>query len=144
MGCRRGGGSIVNLSRRLPEYPSLEAVLAAGALDRARGLAETATGDHGIDDIAFLPPVPRPGKIVCIGINYANRNEEYGDSTPAPEFPSVFMRTPESLTGHLQPLLRPPESAQLDYEGEIVLVIGERGRRIPRVPWPGRTSPGSP
>ncbi|MCY3792840.1 MAG: fumarylacetoacetate hydrolase family protein [Gammaproteobacteria bacterium] len=125
------GGGIVNLSRRLPEYPSLGALLAAGALNRARSLAETAPGDHGIDDIVFLPPVPRPGKIVCIGVNYANRNKEYGDSAPAPGYPSVFMRTPESVTGHLQLLLRPPESEQLDYEGEIVLVIGERGRRIP-------------
>ena len=125
------GGSIVNLSRRLPQYPSLKAVLEAGALDRARDLAESTPGDHDIDDIVFLPPMPRPGKIVCIGINFANRNEEYQDGTPAPEFPSVFMRTPESLTGHLQPLLRPPESEQLDYEGEIVLVIGGQGRRIP-------------
>ena len=125
------GGGIVNLSRRLPEHPSLGAVLSAGALDRARSLVESTPPDHGIDDIVFLPPVPRPGKIVCIGVNYANRNEEYGDSTPAPDYPSVFMRTPESVTGHLQPLLRPPESEQLDYEGEIVLVVGERGRRIP-------------
>lgn len=125
------GRGIVNLSRRLPEYPSLGAVLAAGALDRARDLAESAPSDHGIDDMRFLPPVPEPGKIVCIGVNYANRNEEYKDSTPAPAYPSVFLRTHESVTGHLQPLLRPPESEQLDYEGEIVLVIGREGRRIP-------------
>ena len=125
------GGSIVNLSRRLPEYPSLRAVLAAGALDRARDLAESAPTNYGIDDVNYLPPVPQPDKIVCIGINYANRNEEYRDSTPAPAYPSVFLRTPESVTGHLQPLLRPPESEQLDYEGEIVLVIGREGRRIP-------------
>ena len=125
------GGSIVNLSRRLPEYPNLRAVLEAGALDLARGLAESVPPDHGMDDIAFLPPVPEPGKIVCIGVNYANRNEEYRGSAPAPSWPSVFMRTPESLTGHQRPLLRPPESQQLDYEGEIALVIGAPGRRIP-------------
>ena len=125
------GGRIVDLSRHLPEYPSLKAVLAAGALDRARELAESLPGDRDLAAARFLPPIPDPGKIVCIGINYANRNEEYRDSVPAPPYPSVFLRTPESVTGHLQPLLRPPESEQLDYEGEIVLVIGREGRRIP-------------
>ena len=125
------GESIVNLSRRLPEYPSLRAVLDAGALDRAGDIAASLPGDCGIADIRFLPPIPEPGKIVCIGLNYPDRNEEYRDGVPAPANPSVFLRTPESLTGHLQPLLRPPESEQLDYEGEIVLVIGREGRRIP-------------
>ncbi len=122
---------VVNLSGRLPEYPSLHALLAQGALQRAQDIAEAHCDDCGIDEIAFLPPLPRPGKIVCIGVNYANRNEEYADKSAAPAYPSVFMRTPESLTGHLRPLMRPPESDQLDYEGEIVLVIGKAGRRIP-------------
>jgi len=125
------GERIVNLSQRLPEYPDLKAVLAAGALHRARKLAATLPGDHDIAGIRFLPPIPNPGKIVCIGVNYANRNEEYKDGAPAPRYPSVFLRTPESVTGHLRPLLRPPESEQFDYEGEIVLVIGKAGRRIP-------------
>jgi len=134
-GARRWGAvlerGIIDLSRRLPEYPSLGAMLAAGALDRARGLAESLPGDCDPASVTFLPPIPEPGKIVCIGVNYANRNEEYGDEKPAPAYPSVFLRTRESVTGHLQPLLRPPESEQLDYEGEIVLVIGKAGRRIP-------------
>ena len=122
---------IIDLSQRLPEYPSLSAMFAADALDRAREIAESLPGDYDPASVTFLPPVPQPGKIVCIGINYADRNEEYRDSTPAPAYPSVFLRTPESVTGHLQPLLRPPESEQLDYEGEIVMVIGKAGRRIP-------------
>ena len=124
-------GRIVNLSERYPRYPSLKEVLAADALDTVGQAAATLPGDFGIADIRFLPPIADPRKIVCIGVNYANRNEEYTDDVPAPPYPSVFMRTPESVTGHLQPLLRPPESAQLDYEGEIVLVIGREGRRIP-------------
>ena len=122
---------IIDLSWRLPEHPSLGATLAAGALDRARELADSLPADCDPACVTFLPPIPEPGKIVCIGVNYANRNEEYGDGKPAPDYPSVFLRTPESVTGHLQPLLRPPESEQLDYEGEIVLVIGKAGRRIP-------------
>jgi 5-carboxymethyl-2-hydroxymuconate isomerase len=74
--------------------------------------------------------VPDAEKIVCIGINYGNRNEEYKDGAEAPRYPSVFMRTPGSLVGHREPIVRPPESEQLDYEGEIVLVIGREGRRI--------------
>ncbi len=125
------GGNIVELSSHLPEFPSLEAILTAGVLDRALSLAESAPADRAMDEIRFLPPIPKPGKIVCIGVNYANRNDEYRDNAPTPAWPSVFMRTPESVTGHLEPLQRPPESEQLDYEGEIVLVIGRRGRRIP-------------
>ena len=63
-------------------------------------------------------------------MNYANRNAEYKDgSEAAKNFPSVFMRTPDSLTAHNSPLIRPPESHQLDYEGEIVVIIGKQGRR---------------
>jgi 2-keto-4-pentenoate hydratase/2-oxohepta-3-ene-1,7-dioic acid hydratase in catechol pathway len=75
--------------------------------------------------------VPRPGKILCIGINYPDRNAEYKDGIEAPKYPSLFMRTRESLVGHRQPIVRPLESEQLDYEGEIALVIGKAGRRIP-------------
>jgi len=84
-----------------------------------------------IDEVTLLPPITAPEKIICIGVNYANRNAEYKDGSEAPKFPSVFMRTPDSLTGHDSPLIRPPESHQLDYEGEIVVVIGKGGRRIP-------------
>ena len=122
---------VVDLSARMPEYASLKAVLADDALDRAEALARSADGDCALDEIRFLPPVPDAGKILCIGVNYGQRNEEYRDGVAAPKHPSLFMRTRESLTGHLQPLLRPPESEQLDYEGEIVLVIGKEGRRIP-------------
>ena len=59
-----------------------------------------------------------------------SRNEEYKDNSAAPEYPSLFMRTPMSFVGHDQPILIPQESEQLDYEGEIVLVIGKSGRRI--------------
>lgn len=83
-----------------------------------------------LDDVTLLPPITAPEKIICIGVNYANRNAEYKDGSEAPKFPSVFMRTPDSLTGHELPLIRPPESHQLDYEGEIVVVVGKGGRRI--------------
>lgn len=81
-------------------------------------------------DVILLPPILQPEKIICIGVNYANRNAEYKDNSSESLYPSVFLRTPDSLTGHESPLIRPPESHQLDYEGEIVIVIGKGGRRI--------------
>jgi 5-carboxymethyl-2-hydroxymuconate isomerase len=85
-----------------------------------------------LQEVKLLPPITNPEKIICIGVNYANRNEEYKDGSEPPKYPSVFMRTPDSLTAHGAPLIRPPESHKLDYEGEIVVVIGKRGRRIPQ------------
>ncbi len=86
--------------------------------------------DFALDEVDYLPPISAPEKIICIGVNYTDRHAEYKDGTSPHPYPSVFMRTIDSLTGHKQPLLRPPESDQLDYEGEIVLVIGTAGRRI--------------
>ena len=85
-----------------------------------------------LEAVRLLPPITNPEKILCIGVNYANRNAEYKDGSEAPTRPSVFIRFPDSFTGHDQPLIRPPESEQLDYEGEIVVVIGKAGRRIKR------------
>ena len=65
----------------------------------------------------------------------SERNAEYKDASDAPKYPSLFVRFPESFTGPDAPLIRPPESLQLDYEGEIVLVIGKQGRRIPQGRW---------
>ena len=83
-----------------------------------------------IGNVALLPPLASPGKIICVGVNFPDRNEEYKDGQEAPANPSLFIRFPSSFTGHNQPLIRPPESHQLDYEGEIALVIGKAGRRI--------------
>lgn len=85
-----------------------------------------------LSDLTLLPPIGAPEKIICVGVNYANRNEEYRDGSEAPQYPSLFVRFPGSFVGHGQAILRPRESEQLDYEGEIVLVIGRGGRHIAR------------
>ncbi len=108
--------------------PTLKEAIETG---RLKGLMIDTVGDEpSLDQVTLLPPITQPEKIICIGVNYANRNEEYADGSKPKSFPSVFMRTPGSLTGHESPLIRPPESHQLDYEGEIALVIGKGGRRI--------------
>lgn len=109
---------------------SLQAVIQQDALSACEAAMANAPAVP-VDQIEYMPPVRNPGKILCVGINYMDRNEEYKDGTPAPAYPSLFMRTPDSLVGHDQPVLRPPESEQFDYEGEIVIVIGKEGRRIP-------------
>lgn len=88
--------------------------------------------DLALEEIRYLPTVPNPQKIICIGVNYGDRNAEYRNKKSQAKYPSVFLRTRESLVGHQEPILRPPESEQLDYEGEIVLIVGKSGRRIPR------------
>ncbi len=123
---------IIDMGTRLGgEFPALIDVLQADAMAKVSAAAEGQTADFNLADVSLQSPVPFPEKIICIGVNYGNRNEEYKDGSDAPKNPSVFLRTPGSFVGHNQDILRPPESDQLDYEGEIVLVIGKAGRRIP-------------
>ena len=124
---------VIDLARRLP-FPSLAAMIASGSLDAARACAD-APVDHPHAAVTLDKPLLSFGKCLCVGVNYPERNEEYKDSSDAPQYPSLFMRFPESFTGPDMPLLRPRESAQLDYEGEVVLVIGTRGRRIAPRDW---------
>ena len=135
-GGQDGFGAIVDAGivalRSRTKAASLQALIERDGLDEAAAVAAGATPDFGLDAVRFCPPVTTPGKIICIGVNYGNRNAEYKDGSAAPQYPSVFIRTRESLVGHREPIIRPPESEQLDYEGEIVLVIGKPGRRIAR------------
>jgi 2-keto-4-pentenoate hydratase/2-oxohepta-3-ene-1,7-dioic acid hydratase in catechol pathway len=123
---------IVDLGRRLVA-PSL-AGLIAGGVEKARPFAD-ATPDHAHADVVLEKPLLDWGKCFCVGVNYPERNEEYRDGSDVPNYPSLFVRFPESFTGPDKPLIRPPESPQLDYEGEIVLVIGKAGRRIAAQDW---------
>ncbi|NIY48710.1 fumarylacetoacetate hydrolase family protein [Cedecea colo] len=125
------GQGVINLSRRTGDrWPDLKAVIQDGALLMlAQEYGET-PADHNLSEITFKLPIQNPGKIICIGVNYPDRNAEYKDGQPAALYPSLFVRFPNSLTGHEQPILLPPESEQLDYEGEIAIVIGKGGRRI--------------
>lgn len=124
------GDGIVDLGKRNPELPDLRAAICAGSLARLAEETAGAAPEVPLAEVTYLSPIPNPEKLICIGVNYANRNEEYKDGSEPPKYPSVFMRSRDSLTGHLQPLLDPPESDQLDYEGEIVIVVGKPGRRI--------------
>ncbi len=108
---------------------TLKAAIEAGILDKLSAHIEKARTLR-FGDLTLCKPVPDPEKIVCVGVNYANRNEEYKDNQSAAKYPSLFIRFTDSLVAHGQTIQRPPESEQLDYEGEIVVVIGKTGRRI--------------
>jgi len=122
---------IVDLGARTGGADGLRGALRQGKLPELKEYADSTVADYALDDIRFLPTIPNPEKIICIGVNYVNRNEEYRDDSDLPKYPSVFMRTRESLVGHREHIVRPPESVQLDYEGEIAMIIGKEGRRIP-------------
>lgn len=121
---------IVDLTRRIGrKYPDLRALLALGGLAQARKIAKAAKkADFKAGKVTYLPVIPNPGKIVCVGLNYEEHRMETGrDKT---ENPALFIRVAESQVAHGQPIIIPAESTNLDFEGEIAVVIGKRGRRI--------------
>src|SRR5215813_10566552 len=124
-------GGVIDLGRRLKKYPGLVDMIAAQAIGEARAAA-TGTADHALDAVTFLPPLPGGEKIICVGINYADRNAEYGDNRQQSKYPNLFVRFPGSFVGHDEAPVRPKVSDKLDYEGEIALVIGREGRNVPR------------
>jgi 5-carboxymethyl-2-hydroxymuconate isomerase len=124
-------GGLFDLGSRLPDrHDSLLSRLQQGTLDELRQFEAEARPELALEAVKFQTPVVRPGKILCVGINYRSRPGEFGASAE-PQYPSLFMRGSTAQAGHLQPILRPAESEQLDYEGEIALIIGRAGRRIP-------------
>lgn len=122
------GDQVVDLSS--PAFPTLRSALASEKLDEIVRTAAASGARAALKDIEFLPVIPDAGKIFCVGHNYeAHRVETQRDKTA---HPLLFLRVAESQTGHLQPILLPPESSNLDYEGEIAVIIGKAGRRIQR------------
>ncbi|TMV04621.1 fumarylacetoacetate hydrolase family protein [Brucella haematophila] len=122
---------VVDLSKKYGQtWPTLREVIEAGELARLAEEGASLAADIPLADITYEIPIPSPEKIICVGVNFPDRNEEYKDGQAAPPNPSLFIRFARSFTGHDRPLIRPPESPQLDYEGEIVIVLGKGGRRI--------------
>jgi 2-keto-4-pentenoate hydratase/2-oxohepta-3-ene-1,7-dioic acid hydratase in catechol pathway len=119
---------IVDLGKRLGNrYPDLKALIAANAFGEASKFASE-KADFRKEEITWLPVIPNPDKIVCVGLNYQDHVVETGrDNT---EQPAIFLRVPDSQVGHHQPILRPRESTHMDFEAEIAVIIGKGGRRI--------------
>ena len=129
-GLAKDGGIVDLLARHGGEWRDLRAAVEAGVIDRLIENGEGLSPDMAESDITFDIPVPSAEKIICVGVNFPDRNAEYKDGQEAPPNPSLFPRFARSFVGHNVPLTRPKASEQLDYEGEIVIVIGKGGRHI--------------
>jgi 2-keto-4-pentenoate hydratase/2-oxohepta-3-ene-1,7-dioic acid hydratase in catechol pathway len=124
------GDQVVTVSNQLgAKYPTLRSVLEAGALDEVRRVAAAARPDHKLSDLRFLPVIPDPPKILCAGLNYRSHVAETGREMPTK--PSMFLRMTNTLLGHEGTMLRPSVSVQLDFEGELAVIIGRAGRHVP-------------
>ncbi len=134
-GGRSGYGVVVeqgiaDLGARYSErWPTLSAVIRAGALDQLRELASGLSCDFQVDEVRFLPPILDPGRIICVGLNYKSHIEETGRQMPS--YPTLFTRFPDSHVAHREAIIRPAVSEQHDFEGELAVIIGRRGRYIP-------------
>ena len=127
------GEGVVDLRTRLSaRFPNVVDLLREGGLAEARAAAAAVRPDFPLSEVQLLPPLHAPEKILCIGVNYANRSAEVSGGTETTKYPSMFYRVPNSLVGHGGKIVRPNVSEQLDYEGEIAIVIGREGRHVPK------------
>jgi 2-keto-4-pentenoate hydratase/2-oxohepta-3-ene-1,7-dioic acid hydratase in catechol pathway len=120
-------GGVIDCGARLKEFPDMLAVLRGDAINQLRTLAQV-DPDIAAEEIEWLPPIPNPQKIICVGINYKAHIKEMGRDNP--EYPWLFVRFPNSIVGHKADLVRPAASDQFDYEGELAVIIGSGGRHI--------------
>ncbi|MBY6257761.1 fumarylacetoacetate hydrolase family protein [Phytobacter diazotrophicus] len=120
---------VINLGRRLGDrYSDLKSLLAANALNEAQQFSGEKP-DLSFDALEFLPVIDNPGKILCVGMNYADKRKEFDQHNPAP---TLFVRFADSQTGHQTPVLKPRHSSEFDYEGELAVIIGKSGENISR------------
>jgi 2-keto-4-pentenoate hydratase/2-oxohepta-3-ene-1,7-dioic acid hydratase in catechol pathway len=125
------GERVLDLTARLgSRYRSIVDYIAAPATADVAALLAQGASDHALGDVKLLPVVPNPGKIVCVGLNYEEHKQE-GVRNPADK-PMLFARWPETLIAHGDPLIQPRISQMLDFEAEMLVVIGkETGRYLP-------------
>lgn len=121
--------AVFDLRKRLDgRYADLKSLIADGAFAQAQRVSSEGAGDFTLAEIALEPVIPNPEQIFCVGLNYAEHVQE--TNREMTEQPVIFMRVPASQVGAGEPMLRPLESTQFDYEGEIAVIIGRGGRRI--------------
>ena len=121
---------VIELSNKFTEWPSLFEVIKNNGFDKLINSINGTELIHPIGSFNYNIPITNPEKIICVGINYPDRNEEYKDGQNTPQNMSLFVRFPRSFVGHNSPIIRPKISDQLDYEGEVAIVIGKSGRHI--------------
>ncbi|MES0812644.1 fumarylacetoacetate hydrolase family protein [Roseibium sp. SCPC15] len=119
---------MIALSPEFSQWPTLYDAVAAGGLGALAESAKEKSATHA--EFSFEMVLPNAPRILCVGVNFPDRNAEYKDGSAQPKYMSLFPRFASGFTGHDRPLIRPPENHTLDYEGEVAIVIGKEGRRI--------------
>jgi 2-keto-4-pentenoate hydratase/2-oxohepta-3-ene-1,7-dioic acid hydratase in catechol pathway len=119
---------MIGLDQLFPQWPTLLDAIRCGGLPSLTDAAQSGQITH--DDFEWDMVLPNASRILCVGVNFPDRNAEYKDGSAQPKFMSLFPRFASGFTGHNCALVRPPESHMLDYEGEVAIVIGKAGRRI--------------
>ena len=119
---------MIALNGEFPQWPTLLDVVQNDGLSALQAKAEGKSVTH--TEFQYEMVMPNARRILCVGVNFPDRNAEYKDGSEQPKYMSLFPRFASGFTGHDRPLVRPPESHQLDYEGEVAIVIGKGGRRI--------------
>ena len=119
---------MIALNDTFPEWETLYDAMAAQGIGQLIAAAKDKPVTH--TDFTYEMVMPNARRILCVGVNFPDRNAEYKDGSEQPKFMSLFPRFSSGFTGHDRPLIRPPESHQLDYEGEVAIVISKAGRRI--------------
>jgi 2-keto-4-pentenoate hydratase/2-oxohepta-3-ene-1,7-dioic acid hydratase in catechol pathway len=123
------GDGVITMNDRFGGHAaSLREAIAGGLLPRIQEAASQSQADRKLSDIKFLPVIPNPEKILCVGINYKSHAAEHG--TEAPKLPNIFTKFVNTLEAHEGEMLRPKVSTSFDFEGELALVIGKGGRHI--------------
>jgi 2-keto-4-pentenoate hydratase/2-oxohepta-3-ene-1,7-dioic acid hydratase in catechol pathway len=118
----------IALSPQFPDWPTLLDVVRADGLATLTAAATDQPVTH--TDVSYEMVLPNASRILCVGVNFPDRNAEYKDGSDLPKHMSLFPRFASGFTGHGRPLIRPPENHTLDYEGEVAIIIGKTGRRI--------------
>ena len=119
---------ITDLTGKISGATSLKDLILKKGISEAIKYASANPGNLSVNDIEYLPLIPNPGKIICVGLNYSEHVKETNRTVE--ENPVIFHRFPESQTAHLQPIQRPAVSQSLDFEGEMAVIMGEGGKHI--------------
>ena len=122
-------GGIIDLTGKIdPDVNTIKELISLDMEDQAEEYIAGKTKDLSFSDISFLPVIPDPEKIMCIGLNYLEHKKETG--RPDVDNPTIFTRFADSQVAHLQPMIKPDNSDRFDYEAEMAIIIGKGGRFI--------------